>query len=246
MKTGQANMETVDMGVENSGIQDIKITDKSTGELAGSSKEHFLAWDKEYLHLKWGGPASIRNLHAFLSPGARVLDAGSGNGRYLGELSRNFIAVGIDVSLTALYSSRLQLERNERFAEHIGASVHDLPFNSGSFEGIICYGVLQHLFNEERRAAVREFFRILCPGGFVFFEGFGCEDMRCGGEPSIPFEEKTFSRQNGIIYHYFTEKEVRELFYWFETIELENLIKDKTFRGKSYQRHMIRGVFRKH
>ncbi|HOW14699.1 class I SAM-dependent methyltransferase [Methanosarcina sp.] len=212
---------------------------------AVSSKKHFLAWDKEYAHLKWGGPASIRSLQSFLPGGSRVLDAGSGNGRYLGELSRNFTSVGVDVSLTALGSSREQLARSGRFAEHVGASVHALPFKSGSFDGIICYGVLQHLFAEEREIAVREFSRLLRGGGIIFFEAFGCGDMRCGGEPSSPFEENTFSRQNGIIYHYFTEEEIKTLFCGFEVLELENIIKEKTFRGKSYQRHMVRGVFRK-
>lgn len=210
-----------------------------------SSKEHFLAWDKEYNHLKWGGPASVRNLKAYLTPEARVLDAGSGNGRYLGELSRNYISVGVDVSLTALGSSRSQISRSGRFAEHVGASVHLLPFKSGTFDGIICYGVLQHLFKVEREAAVREFSRLLRGRGLIFFEAFGCRDMRYGGEPSSPFEENTFARQNGIVYHYFTEEEVKTLFCEFEIFELENTTKEKTFRGKSYQRHMIRGVFRK-
>lgn len=212
---------------------------------AVSSKKHFLAWDKEYSHLKWGGPASVRSLQSYLARGSRVLDAGSGNGRYLGELSRNFTSVGVDISLTALGSSRMQLAKNGRFAEHVGASVHALPFKSGAFEGIICYGVLQHLFAEERDIAVREFSRLLSRGGLIFFEAFGCEDMRYGGEPSIPYEENTFARKNGIIYHYFTEKEIKTLFCRFEVLELENVIKEKTFRGKSYQRHMVRGVFRK-
>lgn len=245
MNTGQVNMETVDMEIEPVDTKDIKVTYKPAGKLAGSSKEHFLAWDKEYAHLKWGGPASIRSLQAYLVTGARVLDAGSGNGRYLGELSKNYTAIGVDVSLTALGSSRVQLARGSRFAEHIGASVHALPFKSGSFDGIICYGVLQHLFEGERKAAVREFSRLLSCGGLIFFEAFGYGDMRCGGEPSSPFEEKTFARQNGIIYHYFTEEEVKALFFEFEILELESIIKEKTFRGKSYQRHMIRGVFRK-
>lgn len=220
-------------------------TDKSAKKLAGTPKEHFFAWDKEYAHLKWGGPASIRNLRTYLPPGSRVLDAGSGNGRYLGELSRNYTAIGADISLTALGNSRAQIARSERFAEHLGASIHSLPFKPGSFDGIICYGVLQHLFKEEREAAVSEFSRLLNPGGFIFFEAFGCEDMRCGGEAPSPFEEKTFARQNGIIYHYFTEKEVRMLFAEFELLELENVIKEKIFRGESYRRHMVRGVFRK-
>ncbi|AKB35055.1 LysM protein [Methanosarcina siciliae C2J] len=218
---------------------------KASSSKAASSKEHFLAWDKEYSHLKWGGPASIRNLQVYIAPEARILDAGSGNGRYLGELSRHYSAVGIDISRTALGSSRAQLARSGRFAEHLGASVHALPFKSGSFAGILCYGVLQHLFEEEREAAVREFMRVLNCGGLTFFEAFGREDMRCGGEPSSPFEENTFVRQNGIIYHYFSEEEVKTLFCGFEVLELENVRKEKIFRGESYVRHMVRGIFRK-
>ena len=26
-----------------------------------SAKNHFLAWDREYAHLKWGGPAPVRD-----------------------------------------------------------------------------------------------------------------------------------------------------------------------------------------
>lgn len=210
-----------------------------------STKNHFLAWDKEYAHLKWGGPAPVRDIQAHLLFGSRVLDAGSGNGRYLGELARHYNAIGIDISLTALNGSRAQLARSGRFAEHLGASISDLPFKTRIFDGILCYGVLQHLFKAERESAVEEFSHILLKGGFLFFEAFGYEDMRCGGEPSIPFEERTFSRQNGIIYHYFTKEEVRILFKGLEIIKLEDIIKEKIFKGNIYRRHLIKGIFRK-
>lgn len=220
-------------------------TEVHAGLQANSAREHFLAWDKEYSHLRWGGPVSIRNLQVHLQPGSRILDAGSGNGRYLGELARYYTAVGVDISLTALHSSRAQLTRSGRFAEHLRTSVDELPFKARSFDGILCYGVLQHLFREEREATVMEFRRILREGGFVFFEAFGSEDMRCGGVFSTPFEKNTFARQNGLIYHYFKKEEVRALFNEFEATELENVIKEKTFRGEIYKRHMVRGIFRK-
>jgi ubiquinone/menaquinone biosynthesis C-methylase UbiE len=220
-------------------------THMHAGSLANSAKKHLLAWDKEYSHLRWGGPAPIKNLQAHLRPGSWVLDAGSGNGRYLGELARYYTAAGIDISLTALRSSREQFTRSGRFAEHLRASVHMLPFKARSFDGVLCYGVLQHIFREEREATVMEFRRVLKEGCFVFFEAFGSEDMRSGGEFSTPFEKSTFVRQNGLIYHYFTEEEVRVLFNEFETTELENVIQEKTFRGEVYKRHMVRGIFRK-
>jgi len=212
---------------------------------ASSTKNHFLAWDKEYTHLKWGGPAPVRDIQAYLLPGSMVLDAGSGNGRYLGELARHYNAVGIDISITALNGSRAQLARSRRFAEHLCASISDLPFKAQAFDGILCYGVLQHLFKEERESAVEEFSHILRGGGFFFFEAFGYKDMRCGGETSIPYEKKTFARQNGIIYHYFTKEEIKVLFKKFEIIELKDVIKEKNFKGTVYRRHLIKGVFRK-
>ncbi len=217
-----------------------------TNSQTDSVKNHFLAWEREYTHLKWGGPAPLQNLQAYLLSGSRILDAGSGNGRYLGELARRYSAIGIDVSLTALTGSRTQLARGDRFAEHLGASILDLPFKAQVFDGILCYGVLQHLFKEERESAVKEFSHVLKEGAFIFFEAFGSEDMRCGGKNSIPFEERTFARQNGIIYHYFTKKEVKALFKGFEIIELEDVIKEKNFKGEAYRRHLVKGIFRKH
>lgn len=222
-------------------------------ESKSPAKGHFLAWDKEYAHLKWGGPAPIRDVLARIPAGSRVLDAGSGGGRYLGELAGHYSAVGVDISLTALGKSGEQLARSGKTASHLGASVHLLPFKKASFDGILCYGVLQHLFREEREAAVREFRRVLVDGGIVFFEAFGTEDMRCGGEPvknvegnseGYP-EENTFLRQNGIIYHYFTKGELVLLFEGFEVLKLEDIKKEKVFRGETYRRHMVRAIFRK-
>ncbi len=222
-------------------------------ESESPAKGHFLAWDKEYAHLKWGGPAPIRDVLARIPAGSRVLDAGSGGGRYLGELAGHYSAVGVDISLTALGKSGEQLARSGKNAGHLGASVHLLPFKKASFDGILCYGVLQHLFQEEREAAVREFRRVLVDGGIVFFEAFGTEDMRCGGLPAKAGEENsngspeenTFLRQNGIIYHYFTKEELVVLFEGFEVLELEDVKKEKVFRGETYRRHMVRGIFRK-
>lgn len=206
---------------------------------------NFLSWDLEYTHIKWGGPVSIQEVRNFIYPGSRILDAGCGSGRYLEKLAEYYTAVGVDISSTALQNSRVQLLRHDREAEHLKASVHLLPFKTETFAGIFCYGVFQHLFCKERTDTAKEFGRILEKGGLVFFEAFGQEDMRYGGTPAGLGEDNTFVRQNGIIYHYFTEKEVKMLFKDFETLKLESLKKEKIFKGIPYQRHMIHGIFRK-
>jgi len=211
-------------------------------------KPHLLAWDQEYAHIRWGGPASIASIKAYLPEGARVLDAGSGDGRYLKELAKYFRSTGVDVSFRALCSSKERLVKNGFLAEHVTASLQTLPFRNNSFEALLCYGVLQHLFFSERKAALREFERVLGKRGLVFFEAFGTEDMRYGGEVAAPSgknpEKNTFLRQSGIIYHYFTKKEILSLFEGFEVLEFQEIKKEKKFRGKRYIRQQFRAVFR--
>lgn len=205
-------------------------------------KPHFLAWEQEYSHVKWGGPRSIEDIRERLPAGSRVLDAGCGNGRHLLPLSSIYFTVGIDVSFTALESARSYLEKSGRYCECAISSITHIPFTKESFDAIVCFGVLQHLLERERADAVREFERVLRPGGLVFFEAFGIDDMRYGGEP---VEQDTFMRKNGIVYHYFTKEELVSLFEGFRKIDLRDMKKQKRFRGESYTRHMIRTVFQK-
>ncbi|MBW6470825.1 MAG: class I SAM-dependent methyltransferase [Methanosarcinaceae archaeon] len=199
------------------------------------------AWEQEYNHVTWGGPRSIKTVRDHLSQGSRVLDAGCGNGRHLLPLSRLYRTVGIDISKKALVASKTYLEKSGQYSEHLVSSITELPFDNDYFDGIVCYGVLQHLFADDRRAAMSEFKRVLSPGGFLFFEAFGVGDMRYGGEEVEPH---TFLRNSGLIYHYFTAEEVGYLIEDFEVIELEDIRSQKRFRGKSYPRHMVKSIAR--
>ena len=204
-------------------------------------RSQLFAWEQEYQHVIWGGPRSIKTVRDHLPQGNRVLDAGCGNGRHLLPLSQHYHAVGIDISKTALEGSTTYLQKSGQRNEHLVSSVTALPFFDNSFNGIVCYGVLQHLFDNERRATVDEFKRVLSPGGFLFFEAFGVDDMRYGG---TEVEPHTFLRKNGLIYHYFTVEEVSSLLDGFEIVNLEDVRSQKRFRGKLYPRHMIKGIAR--
>ncbi|NPE27987.1 class I SAM-dependent methyltransferase [Methanococcoides sp. SA1] len=207
-----------------------------------STTPHFTAWEEEYSHVKWGGAAPIEAIRSKIPEKARVLDAGSGNGRHLLPLSNFYNCVGIDVSTKALTASREYLAKRDREAHHSTASITDLPFQDNGFDAIVCFGVLQHLLRKERETAVSEFERVLKPGGMIFLEVFGIEDMRYGGEE---VEEHTFVRQSGIIYHYFTKEELQSLFNGFDTSDLNDVITKKIFKGESYTRHMVNGIIQK-
>lgn len=200
---------------------------------------HVLAWDEEYRHVRWGGPRSISAVEENVPPGSRVLDAGCGNGRYLLPHSKKYDVVGTDVAVNALSEARSYLGRSGRYAECIAATLTALPFSDNSFDAVICYGVMQHLFEIERKLAAEEIKRVLRPSGILFIEVFGTEDMRFGGQE---IEHNTFVRKGGIIYHYFTEQELASLLSGFAQVDLKNIRTEKSFNGERHTRHQIKGT----
>ncbi|APH38765.1 class I SAM-dependent methyltransferase [Methanohalophilus halophilus] len=199
--------------------------------------EHFSAWDEEYRHVRWAGPLDISSLQEELEGGELILDAGCGHGRYAIPLSREYTTMGCDVSQRGLL--RLQEKAELPLCR---ASITDLPFPEDSFDVVLCQGVLQHLFEAERKQAADQMTNVLKPEGKLIFEAFGREDMRYGG---AAVEQHTFRRKNGIIYHYFTMEELEGLFDKLDISKKENRLKKKIFRGEEYIRHSIFLVARK-
>ena len=228
------------------------------------SKKDVTAWNIEYSHLKWGGLSETAWIWKYLETNDCLLDAGSGEGRYLREFCSKCSCIGIDVSENALQRSLQQIEAVAEkqmkkqsnsesptiiIPDHFVSSIFALPFADSVFDGILCLGVLQHLTEENRKKTVDEFFRVLKKGGHLFFEAFGESDMRCQGEayPLENPESRTFLRQNGIVYHYFEESEIRSLFEssGFSVLELKSLKKEKKYDGNVYIRHHYRAVLKK-
>ncbi|MDK2893000.1 MAG: hypothetical protein PWQ49_1392 [Methanohalophilus sp.] len=116
------------------------------------------------------------------------------------------------------------------------SSATHIPFRDESFDAVLCTGVLQHLLENERKETADEITRVLKPEGILFLEAFGRDDFRYGGDE---IEPHTFARKNGIIYHYFTKDELKELFWSFEYIDFKEEKKEKIFHGKRYSRHSI-------
>ncbi|HEX7628524.1 MAG TPA: class I SAM-dependent methyltransferase [Candidatus Methanoperedens sp.] len=199
---------------------------------------HIKAWEDEYEKSIWKGHYSLGLLDPSLKKG-RLLDAGCGSGKYSLPLRmRGFEVEGVDVSLKALQMLRESSKNRELDIGIIAANVFQLPFADGSFDIIWCYGVLQHLLLKEMEFAVREFRRILKKEGILFLEVFGKDDMRYGG---IEVEPDTFSRKNGIVYHYFDKCEMENLLRDFTCNIIESR-KEKRFKGKLYIRHMISAI----
>lgn len=111
------------------------------------------------------------SLMRYWKPGARdVLDAGSGNGYF------SWLAYRSGARVVAWTFDAQQAEKAEKFLiGHLGAdparlrfelrNLYELASEARTFDEIICYEVLEHLRRD--REVVREFYRILRPGGVL-------------------------------------------------------------------------------
>lgn len=116
---------------------------------------------------------TLKALNTFLPlPPARVLDVGSGPGRYAIDLARNSYHVTlVDIAADALaMASAKAADSGVAFEATLCADALALPDEwTGRFDAVLLLGPLYHLLSSEARAqAVRETHRVLAPGGIVF------------------------------------------------------------------------------
>lgn len=100
-------------------------------------------------------------------PITHALDVGAGTGRHTLKLARRAVRVmAVDQSPGMLDVARKAAEREGLPIEFHQASIHDgLPFEADSFDFLICALVLSH--DIDLSGTVREFYRVLQPGGHV-------------------------------------------------------------------------------
>jgi SAM-dependent methyltransferase len=104
-------------------------------------------------------------------PGALILDAGCGNGRHAAPLATaGYRVIGLDASRTLVAAARRAVHgaRQPRF---VCGSYARLPFEPGTFDAVMCLGTaLGYMGEGADRAALREFRRVLAPGGRLLIE----------------------------------------------------------------------------
>lgn len=118
----------------------------------------------------WETEPETLALLATLPHGKRWLNLAAGDGRYTPELldhSAHVVVADIDAAALATLLRRLPAEKQQRVDCAILHMAQSLPFHTGSFDGVLCTGVL-HLFPEEHvRAIVSEIRRVTRPGGDI-------------------------------------------------------------------------------
>jgi len=98
----------------------------------------------------------------------KALDVGCGSGAMLVDLTkRGFEAFGVDISANMLKSAReLSSKLGLREPPSLVADIENLPFAKGSFDLIICAGVVEYLTRDDR--ALSEISRVLRSDGTAF------------------------------------------------------------------------------
>jgi ubiquinone/menaquinone biosynthesis C-methylase UbiE len=130
---------------------------------------------------------SLAQSGAFALPhfkkGMRMLDCGCGPGAMTVELAQHVApgeVIGIDLEGKQFEIGRKRAaEKNVANVRLQVASIYELPFGEGEFDGVFVHAVLYHL--AEPRRALAEIRRVLKPGGVV-----AVRDVDNGGNLSYP------------------------------------------------------------
>lgn len=107
-------------------------------------------------------PNLERVLKEHFSDGAFVLHAGCGSGQVDVNLHKVYNINAVDISIAALelYS------RNNPGAKRVEqADIFQLPYGAGTFDGVFNLGVMEHFTESQIKLLLREFHRVLKPGG---------------------------------------------------------------------------------
>jgi 2-polyprenyl-3-methyl-5-hydroxy-6-metoxy-1,4-benzoquinol methylase len=113
----------------------------------------------------------------------RALDFGCGVGRLSQALCAHFAACsGVDISPSMIQLAGQYNRYGTRCTYHLNGNPDLTLFTDNSFDFILTVQVLQHMKPEYSKSYIKEFLRVLKPGGVLFFQvpsGFV-------SEPSLP------------------------------------------------------------
>ncbi len=183
-------------------------------------------WNKETINL----PLILKN--------KKVLELGVGNGKTLKAILKQNPSetIAVDFSEKVIESVKNQF----RDVEFYNADVKNLPFSDDEFDIVVCYYLLNNMIENDRKKAVKEIFRVLKKSGKVLFQDFAVEDYRQNGEF---IEKNTILHKNGIICHFFTDKEMNSLFSKFNISNLKIEERFPIRKNRKIKRKIISGVF---
>ncbi len=98
--------------------------------------------------------------------GKRVLDVGGARGEFCRVLSEKRKCDAVNLDPSPYEYGRYSGE--EIWRETVEGSAHDMPFEDGSFDLVLCRGVFEHIRSGWQQKALDEMYRVLKPGGLCY------------------------------------------------------------------------------
>ena len=112
----------------------------------------------------------------YIHPGDEVLDAGCGSGRLYGFFKEAGITyTGLDNSAELINIAKKTYSK----AQFTVGDILTLPFSDNKFNVIFCIATLHHIPGKKLRdRVVKEFFRVLKPGGYLIMTNWNLLNLR--------------------------------------------------------------------
>lgn len=179
---------------------DIQISQKKWDEKYIKDSKKDIAHELDLLDKKFFNPTWNQIRHYFFPKrGNLFLETGCGTfyfGRHLAKMG--FTVVGIDISMQALKSAKLVLER-EKLNNYllVCGSILKMPFKNNSFNLLYGFGVVEHF--KDTLLAIQESQRVLKKGGLSYntvpYLNLGSLTYRqiWGNIPRFPLLEEIFT-----------------------------------------------------
>jgi len=152
--------------------------------LAQYGAEEIWNWESPAGKLRWARRARMLSSH--LKSGMSVLELGCGTGSFTRELARSGAeVVAIDVSLELLEIARASCSAPN--VQYQIQNAHALSYSEGVFDSVVGSSVLHHL---EVEKALRDVYRVLKPGGTIYFTEPNMLNPQIAIQKNIPWVKR--------------------------------------------------------
>jgi ubiquinone/menaquinone biosynthesis C-methylase UbiE len=140
----------------------------------------------------------------------RVLDVATGTGRFASFIMDNFRDLQVDVlDLSPFYLAEAKkVLGSYDSVKYVEAPAENVPADDDSYDAITCVYLFHELPSEVRKAVLKEWLRVLKPGGKVFF----VDSAQAGEVPYDRVLEGFTIIAHEPYYMDYTQKEIGELF----------------------------------
>lgn len=188
----------------------------------------------------------------------KVLDLGCGAGRHIFLMAtEGIIPYGLDFSHEGVAYTQKMLEnmgQNQYMNNIKEGSMVNIPFEDNFFDGIICFGSLYYLNYSDIKKSVNEMERVLKKNGKFMCVVRSTSDYRCNETNCQKTDEentyyinvgdtnKCAHSENGMLMHFFTKDEVKELFKDFEELNINEVTETHDNGAFCDSNYIITGV----